>query len=87
MTTQDLADMAWEIGTGLNAISQPDEQLRWVACEECDSQGYHTIRFSEREVKCEACDDGYIQVGPTDERWEGGVTEHPHEYGKRMNEG
>ena len=84
MNTQDLADMVWELGTGLNRMgSEPGK--RWVACEECDSQGFHTIRLSEREEKCDTCDDGYVQVEPTDERWESGTTEHPHDYGKRMN--
>ena len=91
MTGQDMADMAFTIGTGLNAISQP-EHLRWVPCEECDGQGHTFVIVGEKmcagqggpyepvvvECRC-TCDDGYIQVDECDSRWDEGTYAHPME--------
>ena len=96
MNAQDLADMAWELGTGMNdALSQPVEPLRWVPCEECGGMGYYHIRTGERrcpgqggsyepvlvEKTCGECEDGFVQVDEGDTRWALGTLVHPYDEG------
>ena len=91
MNGQDMADLAFAIGTGLNRMgSQP--ATRWVPCEDCDSMGYTFKIVGEKmcvgqggpyepvivERKC-SCDDGYVQVDEGDSRWDEGTYAHPME--------
>ena len=95
MTSQDMADTAWELGTGLNALSQQSEEpLRWVPCEKCGGMGYYHLRTGERmcpgqggpyepvlvEKTC-GCEDGFVQVDEGDTRWPGGALDHPYDDG------